>query len=102
MAKSITKEDVMKTLSEVIDPEIGIDVVSLGLVYDVEIDDQNNIHVNMTMTVPGCPLAGLMLEDARARLKALPDVGEVNVNLVWEPAWTPDKINPDVRKKLGI
>ena len=98
----ITKDDVLKTLSKVIDPEIGIDVVSLGLVYDVYIDDKNNIGVNMTMTVPGCPLAGLMLEDARVRLKELPSVGEVNINLVWEPAWTPDRIDPEVKKKLGI
>ncbi|HEW90972.1 MAG TPA: metal-sulfur cluster assembly factor [Thermotogaceae bacterium] len=98
----ITKDDVLKTLSKVIDPEIGIDVVSLGLVYDVYIDDNNNISVNMTMTVPGCPLAGLMLEDARVRLKELPSVGEVNINLVWEPAWTPDRIDPEVKKKLGI
>jgi len=102
MQVNITKEDVIKVLSEVIDPEIGIDIVSLGLVYDIDIDEQNNIHVNMTMTVPGCPLAGLMLEDARTRLKALPNVGEVSVNLVWEPAWTPDRIDPDVKKKLGI
>ena len=100
--RKITKEEVLEALRKVVDPEIGIDVVSLGLVYDVEVDEKNNVNINMTMTVPGCPLANVMLMDAKWKVSEIPDVGEVNVNLVWDPPWTPERIDPEVRKKLGI
>lgn len=68
-AKKVTKEDVLNALKNVIDFELGLDVVSLGLVYDIQIDDQNNVKVLMTMTTPMCPLAGMILSDAEEAIK---------------------------------
>ncbi len=100
--RKITKEEVMDALRKVVDPEIGIDIVSLGLVYDVNVDENNNVKINMTTTIPGCPLANVMLMDARWKVSEIPDIGEVDVNLVWDPPWTPDRIDPEIKKKLGI
>lgn len=69
MPKKVTKEDVLNALKNVIDFELGLDVVSLGLVYDIQIDDQNNVKVLMTMTTPMCPLAGMILSDAEEAIK---------------------------------
>ncbi|WP_036221679.1 metal-sulfur cluster assembly factor [Mesoaciditoga lauensis] len=99
---AITKEKVMEALKAVIDPEIGLDVVSLGLVYEVNISEEGNVNVKMTMTTPGCPLVGMITEDAKNILESLEGVKSVNVELVWDPPWTPDMIEPEVRARLGI
>ena len=98
----ITADMVYEKLGSVVDPEIGIDVVSLGLVYDVKVDDDNNVFVKMTMTVPGCPLAGMIVADAQNVLEEMKGVNEVNVQLVWDPPWSPDMMKPDIKKRLGI
>ncbi|RKX52421.1 MAG: aromatic ring hydroxylase [Thermotoga sp.] len=100
--EKITTEMVYEKLNSVVDPEIGIDIVSLGLVYDVKVDDNNDISVKMTMTVPGCPLAGMIVADAQNVLEEMKGVSEVKVELVWDPPWSPDMIKPDIKKKLGI
>ncbi len=102
MDKSILKENVMNKLKEVIDWEIGLDVVTLGLVYEVNVDDSNNVKVLMTMTTPMCPLAGAILSDAESKVKAVEGIGNVEVELTFDPPWTPDRIDPAVRKQLGI
>ena len=99
---AITKEKVMEALKAVIDPEIGLDVVSLGLVYEVNISEEGDIDVKMTMTTPGCPLVGMITEDAKNILENLEGVKSVNVELVWDPPWTPDMIEPEVRARLGL
>lgn len=100
--EKITTDMVYEKLNSVVDPEIGIDIVSLGLVYDVKVDDNNDISVKMTMTVPGCPLAGMIVADAQNVLEEMEGVGEVKVELVWDPPWSPDMIKSDIKKKLGI
>ncbi|MCD6238922.1 MAG: metal-sulfur cluster assembly factor [Thermotogae bacterium] len=100
--EKITTEMVYEKLNSVVDPEIGIDIVSLGLVYDVKVDDNNDISVKMTMTVPECPLAGMIVADAQNVLEEMKGVSEVKVELVWDPPWSPDMIKPDIKKKLGI
>jgi len=100
--EKITTEMVYEKLNSVVDPEIGIDIVSLGLVYDVKVDDNNDVSVKMTMTVPGCPLAGMIVADAQNVLEEMKGVSEVKVELVWDPPWSPDMIKPDIKKKLGI
>jgi len=88
-------------LNGVIDPEIGIGVVDLGLIYNVEI---NNGHatVIMTLTSMGCPVGPSIIHQIEDAAKEIPNVKEVVVNLVWDPIWTPDRINPDVRAMLGV
>ncbi|MGC8704491.1 MAG: metal-sulfur cluster assembly factor [Athalassotoga sp.] len=98
----VKKEDVLEALKGVIDPEIGIDVVSLGLVYGVDVSEDGDVNVKMTMTFMGCPLTAMITEDAKYAIQAVKDVKSVNVEIVWDPPWTPDMIDPELRAKLGI
>jgi len=93
---------VWNKLKEVIDWEIGLDVVTLGLVYDIKVDDENNVKVTMTMTTPMCPLAGGILSDAEMKVRSVEGVNNVEVELTFDPPWTPDRIDPAIRKQLGI
>jgi len=81
---------------------LGLDVVSLGLVYEVEVDDQNNVKVLMTMTSPMCPLAGLILSDAEEAIKKIEGVGNVEVELTFDPPWSPERMSPELKAKFGI
>lgn len=89
--------DVLKTVN---DPEIPVNVVDLGLVYNVVVKD-TDVRVDMTMTVRGCPMHGFMTNDAREKLLQLPGVKSAVVNLVWDPPWNPTMITEDGRKALG-
>ena len=97
----VSKEDVMKVLKECYDPEIGISLVDLGLIYDVEVK-KDKVKIKMTLTTPGCPMHALMTEDVRHKVKALKGVKEVNVELVWDPPWTPDRMSKEAKKTLGF
>ncbi|MGQ4832306.1 MAG: metal-sulfur cluster assembly factor [Candidatus Asgardarchaeia archaeon] len=97
----VTKEEVIKALRSVIDWEIGVDVVSLGLIYDVQIKDENNVKVVMTLTAPGCPLQASIMEQVRAAVKSL-GVKNVDVELTFDPPWTPDRMDPEIRKMFGL
>lgn len=98
----VTKEKVLEALKEVIDFEIGLDVVSLGLVYDIDVDEENNVTITMTMTTPACPLAGLILQDAEDKVRQIEGVKDVKINLTFDPPWTPDRMSEEVRKKFGV
>lgn len=101
VSQLVTEERVLDALREVLDPEIGVNVVDLGLVYGVEIDD-SRVQVNMTLTTPGCPLhSSLSGAVERAIRLVLPTVDAVTVNLVWDPPWTPDRITEAGRAALG-
>jgi len=102
MTKEELKTAVWNKLKEVIDWEIGLDVVTLGLVYDIQVDDENNVKVLMTMTTPMCPLAGGIMSDAEMKIKSIEGVKNVEVELTFDPPWTPDRIDPIIRKQLGI
>ncbi len=91
----------MEALSQVYDLEIGFDIVSLGLIYGVEVED-SNVKVKMTMTTPMCPLAGLMLEDARRKVSEIEGINDVKMELTFDPPWTPEMASDDVRKILGL
>ncbi len=98
----VSKKDVLNALSTVLDPELRIDVVSLGLVYGIEITDGKNISVRITLTTPGCPLIDFFLHDITSKLKAVAGVGEVKVDLTFDPPWTPDKMSAEAKAALGI
>ena len=100
--KKVTEEQVMDALRKVVDFEIGFDVVSLGLVYDVQIDDENNVKVLMTLTTPACPLAGMILSDAEQAIRGIEGVKNVEVELTFDPPWTPERMDPKLRERFGI
>jgi len=93
-------QSVRAVLSQVLDPEVGIDIVELGLVYDVAIDG-DAIDIRMTMTSPACPLGEHILGEVEQRLTERFPQAQVSVELVWEPAWTPDRISLEGRRRLG-
>jgi len=97
----ITNDDVYKALAEVYDPEIPINIVDLGLIYKVSIDEDNNVAIDMTFTTRGCPMHLFVKEQAKASVEKINGVGNVNVNLVWEPQWNPDMISKEVRERLS-
>jgi len=97
----IDEKKVMDALREVYDPEIGMDIVTLGLIYDVQING-NDVYVKMTLTTPRCPLAQPLRGEAEERLKKIEGIGNVKVELVWDPPWTPEMMSEEGRKKFGI
>ncbi|HBI7381797.1 TPA: metal-sulfur cluster assembly factor [Listeria monocytogenes] len=96
------KENLMGALEQVIDPELGIDIVNIGLVYDVELDDDGLCTVSMTLTTMGCPLTGILTEQVQMALSDIPEVKDTNVNLVWNPPWTKDRMSRYAKIALGI
>ncbi len=100
LAPPITADAVREALGDVLDPELGLDVVALGLVYAVEVRG-SHVRVTMTLTTPGCPLHDTITDDARRRVGALAGVEAVEVVLVWEPAWTPAALSAEARRALG-
>jgi metal-sulfur cluster biosynthetic enzyme len=97
----VTEEQAREALKQVEDPELGLNIVDLGLVYEVEVEG-GTINVRMTLTSPGCPVGPQILNGSKMVLQDLEGVEEVNVELVWEPFWSPDRINPDYRAILGL
>ncbi len=96
-----TREIVLNILHNVIDPEVGVNIVDLGLVYGVEISG-NKLRVDLTMTTPACPMGDMILDDARRALAGLaPADAEIDLNLVWEPPWSPDKMSDNARDHFG-
>ncbi len=93
------KEQVIQKLKEIYDPEIPVDIYNLGLIYGVEINGKD-VNILMTLTAPGCPLAQTLSEEVRERLKEIEGIGNVNVELTWEPQWTPEMITEEGREKL--
>lgn len=97
----LNEEMARNALRQVKDPELEMNIVELGLVYDVEIQD-GAVQVRMTLTSPGCPAGPLITNDAYRVLRALDGVKDVNIEIVWEPYWTPERIDPKVRALLGL
>lgn len=96
------KESILGALEQVIDPELGIDIVNLGLVYDIDMDENGKVTVTMTLTAMGCPLAGVIVDQVQLALKDLPEVKETEVNIVWNPPWSKDRMSRYAKIALGI
>lgn len=97
-----TAEQARDNLKNVFDPEIGINIVDLGLVYDVDVSESNDVLVTMTLTSLGCPLGPVIVQEVTSAMGELPNLGDVDVKLVWSPAWSPDMMSEDARDELGI
>ena len=97
----ITQETVLEALTQIIDPEIGINIVDMGLIYGVDIQDKT-VDISMTLTSPGCPAGGQIVNGTQHVVKQLNGVDEVNINVVWTPRWTPDMMSDEAKDELGI
>ena len=98
---SLTEDQVRLALRKVKDPELNLNIMDLGLVYDVQVDGES-VNVDMTLTSPGCPAGPMIMTDAERAIRALPGVRDVEINLVWSPMWTPERIEPRVRAYMGL
>ena len=98
----ITKDQVYLQLKKCIDPEIPVNIVDLGLIYDVEIKKEKDVDIKMTMTTRGCPLHNTMVNDVKKSVSKINGVGNINVEIVWDPPWSIDKMDPKAREMLGF
>ena len=101
----VTESDVMSALKQVYDPEIPVNIVDLGLIYEVRfepVEDKQDVTIDMTLTAQGCPAHVQISDQVRSRLEQLPGIRNAHVNVVWSPAWTPERLSPDARRQLGI
>ncbi|MBZ5751950.1 MULTISPECIES: metal-sulfur cluster assembly factor [Metabacillus] len=98
----LVKENIYGALETVVDPELGVDIVNLGLVYDVTMDEEGQTEVSMTLTSMGCPMAGTIVDQVKLSLADIPEVKNVEVNIVWNPPWTKDKMSRYAKIALGI
>src|SRR6201995_1127180 len=94
--------EIVAALKTVFDPEIPADIYELGLIYKVEINDERAVDVTMTLTTPNCPAAGELPTQVENAVASVPGVGVVNISLVWEPAWSPDRMSDEARPVLNM
>ena len=102
MPVAFTRDDVREGLKNVYDPEIGVNIVDLGLVYDADISESGDVLVTMTLTSMGCPLGPVIVQEVQTALKDLPGINDVDVKLVWSPPWSPDAMSEEAKDELGI
>ena len=98
----VTQEQVLEALKECYDPEIPVNVVDLGLIYGVEVTPEEKVKVTMTLTTPGCGMAQNIALQVKQRALQVPGVKEATVTVVWEPAWTPERMSEAAKQKLGM
>lgn len=96
-----TPDTIRKALRAVKDPELNLNIIDIGLVYDVAINETGDVHIKMTLTSPGCPAGAEIMEDARRVVGDLEGVNSVELELVWDPYWTPERMDPRVKAFLG-
>ena len=98
----ITTAEVITALKGCVDPEIGLNIVDLGLIQGIRIDESNNVKVTLTMTSPMCPVTSVILADVQLRVEHLHDAGNVDIDLVWDPAWNPEMISDEARMSMNM
>ena len=98
----VIRNDIVNQLSTVIDPELGIDLVNLGLIYNIDLDDHGICLIEMTLTTIGCPIADYLVQRVKVAVKQVDEVRNVDVQFVWEPAWSPDRLSRAAKLALGI
>jgi metal-sulfur cluster biosynthetic enzyme len=100
--QNVTTEQVYSALRKCMDPEIPVNVVDLGLIYGVKINPENNVDVKMTMTTRGCPLHDTLVSDVKRYLGKINGIGNIDVEIVWDPPWDIEKMDPEIRQKMGF
>jgi metal-sulfur cluster biosynthetic enzyme len=102
----VTEDEVISALKQCYDPEIPVNIVDLGLIYGVHLEsapaEHQDVQIDMTLTAQGCPSHVEISQQVKARLEQLPGIRNANVNIVWSPPWTPERLSPEARKQLGI
>ena len=98
----ISEAEILTALRQVIDPEIGLNIVDLGLIYDADISENGDVLVTMTLTSLGCPLGPVIVQEVQGALREFPQIGDIDVKLVWSPPWTPDLMSEDAKDELGM
>lgn len=96
------EEKVVAMLRTVFDPEIPVDIYSLGLIYKIDLDDEGNLGIDMTLTAPNCPAADFIIDDARIKLESIEGVKSVDIRIVFEPEWTKDMMSEEAKLDLGF
>ncbi len=96
------EEKIVEYLRTVVDPEIAVDIYSLGLVYKIDLADDGALNIDMTLTAPNCPMADFIMEDVNQKMASIPGVTSVNVNLVYEPEWNKDMMSDEAKLELGF
>jgi FeS assembly SUF system protein len=96
------RQGAIEALHTVYDPEIPVDIYELGLIYDLNIDDTGNVDVKMTLTAPGCPVAGSMPDMVKEALERVESIGKIDVELVWDPPWDKDRMSEAAQLTLGM
>lgn len=102
MDKEKIKERIINEIKEIFDPEIPVDIYSLGLIYDIDIQDDLDVNITMTLTSPNCPAAVIMPGQVENRVQNLPDINAVKVSITFDPPWTPDRLSDDAKIILNI
>ena len=100
--KLVIAEKVVKMLKTVFDPEIPVDIYNLGLIYGIDLDDDGNLHIDMTLTAPNCPAADFIIDDARIKLESIDGIKSVDIRIVFEPEWTKDMMSEEAKLDLGF
>jgi FeS assembly SUF system protein len=98
----VTKDEVVTVLKDCYDPEIPLNIWDLGLVYEVNVLDDGNVGIKMTLTAPGCMMGGMIAEEVKSKIKAMNGVKDAKVELVWDPPWSPDKMSEEAKAQMGI
>ncbi|WP_289646124.1 iron-sulfur cluster assembly protein [uncultured Duncaniella sp.] len=96
------EERIVTMLKTVYDPEIPVDIYNLGLIYSIDLDDDGNLKIDMTLTAPNCPAADFLVEDARIKLESIEGVKSVDIRIVFEPEWTKDMMSEEAKLDLGF
>lgn len=96
------EEKAVTMLRTVYDPEIPVDIYSLGLIYKIDVDDEGVLHIDMTLTAPNCPAADFLVEDARIKLESIDGVNSVDIKVVFEPEWNKDMMSEEAKLELGF
>ena len=100
--KTATKEDIIEALKTVSDPEIDINVYDMGLIYNIDVRDNGDVFIEMTVTAPTCPVAGVLPQQAADAVALVEGTGNVEVKIVWEPAWTPERMSDEAKMMIEL
>jgi FeS assembly SUF system protein len=96
------EDKVIATLRTCYDPELPVNIVELGLIYELRVEEPGEVHIRMTLTAPNCPVAGSILSDVKRKVEAIPGVGRAEVELVWDPPWDSSRMSEAARLELGL